>query len=176
VVPLFSDTSVAHDLIMPFVHRLLRARRSRVPLVRRAALEALALCGVDWPESVVYGPGLRLPPGRPAVVVHPCTTIGRDVTIGRGVTVGDAVPWLHAHHDRRLRVEIGDGVVLGDAAVVIGRPDRPTVVGRGTVVRPGAVLTCSTGPDEVWAGNPARRVGSADGVVDEGTGADVRRP
>jgi serine O-acetyltransferase len=167
VAHLSPPTPVAHDRVVSFVPRLLRARRSRSALVRRVALEALALRGVDWPSTVEVGPGLRLPGRSPRVVVHPWTRIGADVTFGRGVTVGEAVPWLRFHDDHRVRVVLSDGVVLEDGAVVVGSAGRPTVVGRGTVVRRGAVVTRSTGPDEVWAGNPARCVESRN-VAEEG--------
>lgn len=45
-------------------------------------------------------------------------------------------------------------------------------MGAGTVVGANAVLTCSTGPNEIWAGVPARLVGRrSDGLALTGQAA-----
>ncbi len=36
--------------------------------------------------------------------------------------------------------------------------DRDLTIGAGTVIGANAVLTSSTGPGEIWAGSPARKV------------------
>jgi serine O-acetyltransferase len=55
-------------------------------------------------------------------------------------------------------VDIGDDVILCANASVLTSHGR-LLVGRGTVVGANAVLTRSTGEWEIWAGNPARKVG-----------------
>jgi serine O-acetyltransferase len=55
-------------------------------------------------------------------------------------------------------VVIEDGAVLCSGARVVCKTGVLTV-GRGTIVGANAVLTQSTGPNEIWAGVPARRVG-----------------
>lgn len=144
--------------------RLIRARRSRSALVRRAALEALAVYGMDWPASVEIGSGLVLQHRALNSIVHPFVRIGDDVMIYQGVTLGDATPWVDRPDDHRPRVIVEDDVVLCAGAVVVGSPGSPTVLGRGTVVGANAVVTRSTGPGEVWAGVPARCVGRRDAV------------
>ncbi|MDL5155877.1 hypothetical protein [Actinomycetospora termitidis] len=147
---------------MPIVQRLLRARRSRQPLVRRSALELLALYGIDWPDTVEVGPGLVLQHRALGTVVHPWVRIGADVTVFHRVTLGDRAPWEPRPGDHRPRVIVEDGAVLCAGAVVLGSPERPTIVGRDTVVGANAVLTRSTGVGEIWAGNPARCLGARD--------------
>ena len=67
---------------------------------------------------------------------------------------------------RRARVRIGDGAVLCAGAVVLFGDDGMTI-GAGTVLAANAVLTCSTGPGEIWAGAPARKIADR---------ASLRRP
>ncbi|GLZ53694.1 hypothetical protein [Actinomycetospora sp. NBRC 106378] len=148
---------------MSVVLRLIRARRSRSRVVRRAALELLALYGIDWPDTVEIGPRLSLQHRALGTMVLPYTRIGADVTLYQGVMLGDAVPWLHRHDDRPS-VIVEDGAVICTGAVVAGSADRPVIVGRDTVVGANAVLTRSTGVGEVWAGNPARCVARRDEV------------
>jgi serine O-acetyltransferase len=53
---------------------------------------------------------------------------------------------------------IEDDVIIGAGAVVLFSRGTLTVA-RGTIVGANAVLTRSTGENEIWAGVPARRVG-----------------
>ncbi|MEJ2868625.1 hypothetical protein WCD74_12710 [Actinomycetospora sp. OC33-EN08] len=147
---------------MSLVPLLVRARRSRLAPVRRVALELLALYGIDWPGTVEVGPGLRLRHRALGTVVHPHVRLGADVTVFHRVTLGQRTPWEPQAADHRPRVIVEDGAVLCAGAVVLGSPGRPTVVGRDTVVGANAVLTRSTGVGEIWAGNPARRIGRRD--------------
>jgi serine O-acetyltransferase len=47
--------------------------------------------------------------------------------------------------------------VLCAGAVVLFGDDGMTI-GAGTVIAANAVLTCSTGQGEIWAGSPARKI------------------
>ena len=160
---------------MSVVEGLIRARRSRSRATRRAALELLALYGIDFPESVEVGPRLSLQHRALGLIVLPHTRIGADVTLYQGVTLGNAVPWLH-QRDPRPCVIVEDGAVICAGAVVVGRADRPVIVGRDTVVGANAVLTRSTGVGEVWAGSPARRIGRRDDVEGRALGRIAERP
>ncbi|MDL5155876.1 DapH/DapD/GlmU-related protein [Actinomycetospora termitidis] len=157
---------------MSVVHRLIRARRSRSRLVRRAALELLALYGIDWHHTIEVGPRLSLQHRALGTMVHPHTRIGADVTLYQGVMLGRDVPWLH-QHDERPCVIVEDGAVICTGAVVAGSPERPVIIGRDTVIGANAVLTRSTGVGEVWAGNPARCVARRDEVEARALGLAV---
>lgn len=138
------------------IPRLIYARRKR--LLGRVAKELLALYGMEVPSQVEVGPGLRVMHRGFGTVIHPATTIGRDVTLYHGVTVGRADPWIPGAQSGMKGIEIGDGVVLCPGAKVICR-EGILRVGERTIVGANAVLTQSTGPDEIWAGAPARLVG-----------------
>jgi serine O-acetyltransferase len=129
------------------------------PGLRRIVKELLALYGMEVPPGVRVGPGLRVMHRGFGTVVHPGVTLGADVTLYHGVTIGRADPWLPGERSPLQRIVLEDGVVLCPGAVVLGRTGVLTV-GRGTVVGANAVLTQSTGAQEIWAGVPARRVGT----------------
>ncbi len=109
-------------------------------------------------------------------VLHPYTTLGAGVTLYNGVTVGRADPWVPQEASAMRRVVVEDGAVLCAGAKVVCKTGVLTV-GAGTVVGANAVLTRSTGPGEIWAGAPARKVGTrADwpgGAASAGTDADA---
>lgn len=95
-------------------------------------------------------------------VVHRATRIGNDVTIFHGVTIGrsnphEARPALAAQAEG---VHIEDDVVIGASATVLFKEGHVLRVGSGCVIGAGAVLLHSTGDDEIWAGNPAVKVGT----------------
>ncbi|MBF9067308.1 LbetaH domain-containing protein [Streptacidiphilus fuscans] len=156
---------------MSLVAKLIYARRN--PLLKRLVQEVLALYGVEVPAAVEIGPGLLVFHRGFGLVLHPYTTLGADVVLYNNVTVGRADPWVPQELSRMERVVVEDGAVLCTGARVVCKEGVLTV-GRGTIVGANAVLTRSTGPNEIWAGVPARRVGfrqpldgTPDGALDE---------
>ena len=137
------------------VERLVRAQQR--PRVGTAARQVALLLGVDIPKNVQIGADLRLQHRGRGVVLHPRTVIGDRVRIFHNVTVGRSEPHSMRPDDDLEGFVIEDDVWLCVGAVVLGA--RGLVrVGRGTVVAANAVLTRSTGEDEIWAGIPARKV------------------
>ena len=55
------------------------------------------------------------------------------------------------------------GAILCTGARIIGKKGI-LVVGENTIIGANAVLTCSTGNNEVWAGIPARKIKDRDDV------------
>ncbi|MFD8599925.1 hypothetical protein ACFV1L_33450 [Kitasatospora sp. NPDC059646] len=167
---------------MSLVTSLIRLRRSR--LFGRLAREALALYGMEVPAAAEIGPGLTVFHRGFGTVLHPFTTLGANVTLYNGVTIGRADPWVPQEESPMRRVVLEDGVVVCAGAKIICKSGVLTV-GAGTVVGANAVLTRSTGPGEIWAGVPARKVGvrnrahrdprEADGArrPDRATGGDL---
>ncbi|MDP9890892.1 serine O-acetyltransferase [Pseudarthrobacter enclensis] len=140
---------------MSLITRLINLRSHSV--LGRAAKEALALYGVEFPASVEVGRGLKvLHPGF-GTVIHPSTKIGNNVTIYHGVTIGRGDPWIAGDKSPVGGIIIEDDVVLCAGAKIICN-DGILTVKRGTVVGANAVLTTTTPePNGVWVGVPARR-------------------
>jgi serine O-acetyltransferase len=127
-----------------------------VPLIGAIAKELLRILGADVPRSVSVPKSAVMPHRALGVVLHAKTVIGENVTIYQHVTVGNRRPGSLSATFGGVIIE--DDVVLAAGCVVLGDRE-PLVVGRGTVVAANSVLLTSTGSWEVWAGNPARKVG-----------------
>lgn len=138
---------------MRLVTTLLRWRTR--PVIGRVAVELLRLYGADVPAGVTIGHNLRLHHRGLGVVIHHNCRIGDDVQIFQHVTIGKRDPLDSSYVFPGA--DIGDGAVLGAGCQVLG--DRGGIrVGAGTVVAANAVLTRSTGDNEVWGGIPARKL------------------
>ena len=93
-----------------------------------------------------------------------------DVTLGDHVEIAPGVQiFTHKHlwdHSRELRAKIqtitvhpltiGEDVFIGVNAIILGGVG---TIGRGAVIGAGSVLTKPVPEFEVWAGNPARKIG-----------------
>jgi serine O-acetyltransferase len=144
---------------MSIQDRLLRATRRRG--IGRAAYLVLKLLGVEFPRDVEWDGPIELAHGAVGLVVHAATRIGRNVILMPGVVIGRADSWIPPARVAHLggRVVIGDQVTLGAGAKVLYEAGQELIVAEGTIVGANAVLRSSTGPYEIWAGIPARRVG-----------------
>ncbi len=143
---------------MSLQDRLVRA--SRAPVVGRLAYLWLKSLGVEFPQSVQFGDRLELAHGAVGLVVHRRTRIGAGVTLMPGVVIGRSDSYVAETAESTGGVVIGDRVTVGAGAKVLFRSGQELVVADGTIVGANAVLLESTGADEIWAGNPAKRVGT----------------
>lgn len=89
--------------------------------------------------------------------------IGAATEISQGVRI-----FTHNHNWKRSRgrrkstqevvfynVKIGEDVFIGVNAIIIGAES----IGDGAIIGAGAVVTKDVPPYEIWAGNPARKIG-----------------
>jgi serine O-acetyltransferase len=144
---------------MSLQDRLLRA--SRLPLVGRPAYLALKLLGVEFPREVRLDGPVELAHGAVGLVVHRATRLGRHIILMPGVVIGRSDSWIPPEQVAHLGggVVVGDHVTLGAGARVLFEAGQDLVIAEGSVIGANAVLRESTGPYEIWAGIPARRVG-----------------
>jgi serine O-acetyltransferase len=137
--------------------RLLYARN--IPVLGSLAYFLLKLLGVEVPRSVRLGKDVTLEHGGFGVVIHPNCEIGDRVKIYPGVTLGRADIHQPIEDSGFEGISIGDGVILAPGAKILGK-EGVLRVGSGTVVGANAVLLESTGQNQIWAGVPAKYVGS----------------
>lgn len=144
---------------MRLVQLLLKMRQSRW-FPARLSEQLLLLIGLDLPRSVQLGTNVCIHHRGIGVVVHSLTRIGNNVHVYQHVTLGRANGWVPftGKVDRLFTIE--DDVWLFAGAVLLATEEHPLTVGRGTVVGANSVLTRSTGEWEIWAGAPARCIGS----------------
>lgn len=131
----------------------------RLPVLGRLAYYVLKLLGVEIPRTVQIGENLLLEHGGFGVVIHPQTLIGDRVKLYPGVTLGRADVHLPAHISSFERIIVEDDVLLSPGSKVLGKSGELRVA-RGTIVAANAVLLQSTGECEIWAGVPAKCIGT----------------
>lgn len=95
--------------------------------------------GAQLPASVEFGPGLQVVHPQ-AVIIAPGTAAGRNLRIaGAAVTIG----WADVDGDPDgQRVVIGDDVIIGSGAKVLG----PSLIGDRVRIGPNAVLAAEDAP------------------------------
>ncbi len=136
--------------------RLLYARQHK--MFGRVGYYALKLLGVEIPLAVKIGDDIELAHGGFGVVIHSKTVIGNRVKIYPGVGIGRADIYRPSDKSSFKGIVIEDDVILSTGAKVICKAGLLNIR-RGTVVGANAVLSQSTGENEIWAGIPARLVG-----------------
>lgn len=158
---MLSDMTSQADQFRPRLaptDRLLTAlvQAQRLPVLGGVVRQLLKWRGTDVPvEALRPGRRLALQHGG-HVILHHSTRLGNDVTLLHNVTIGRADLW-RPESPENAGVVVEDDVIVGAGAVVLSSRGRITL-GRGSVVGANSVLTRSTGPGEIWAGNPARRI------------------
>lgn len=123
-----------------------RPRRRSLPAVAVYRLLTEFVLGVELRPKTLVGPGLTIFHGF-GLVVNDHARIGAGVTLRNGVVIGNK------HHDGPCPV-IGDGVVVGANAVIIGG----IRVGDHAQVGAGAVVTKDVPAGATVGGNPAREI------------------
>lgn len=91
------------------------------------------------------------------LVVHQNTKIADNVILYQGVTLGRADVYCHHSKSKMLGIEIDEGAIICAGAKVLCK-EGTLRVGKNTIIGANAVLTCSTGDNEIWGGIPARKL------------------
>ena len=123
------------------------------------AYYTLKLLGAEIPRAVRVGRDFELAHGGFGVVIHSRSTIGDRVKIYPGVTIGRADIYRPAVQSKFEGIIVEADAILCPGAKILCK-EGVLKVGRGTVVGANAVLLQSTGEWEIWAGVPARCVGT----------------
>ena len=116
------------------------------------------LQGAELPPTCNIGKNIKFPHGLKGIVIHPNTIIGDNVTIFHQVTCGRGDMY---NINKRVEKTFFESIILEDGAILCAGAKiicnrNKLIVGKNTIVGANAVLTKSTGEDEVWGGVPAR--------------------
>ncbi len=106
------------------------------------------------PAEATAGEGVILEHYAMGIVMHPQVRIGHRCRIYHHVTLAGET-WIGSPHF----ITLEDDVTIGAHSVVVARPNTPLTIGRKSVLGAGSVLTKNIPPYEIWAGNPARKIG-----------------
>lgn len=141
---------------------LVRAQYGAPKVCRRLIKMALHILGIEIPASVWLPVESSLRHGGVGVVINRQCTLGKGVRIYPGVKLVRSDVW-RGQSSMFGGIVVEDDVILGAGAIVIASGSEPLRIGRGSVIGAGAVLTKSTGENQVWAGNPASCIRVHDG-------------
>lgn len=130
----------------------------KYPVIGVFAYYVLKICGLDLPRNVKIGTGVKFMHWSVGTVVHRYTEIEDDVRIFQNVTLGRADVYRSLEDTKMEGILIKKGAIIGAGAKVLCK-EGTLVVGENTVIGANAVLFDSTGDNEVWAGNPAKKIG-----------------
>jgi serine O-acetyltransferase len=106
--------------------------------------------GIDFPWRTEIGPGFVITHGWGFVISHH-STVGSNVTVYHGVTIGQKDE-ISADGRVTSYPTIADEVWIGAHAVIAGG----VVVGRGSRIAPGTIVTGDVEPYSIVGGNPMR--------------------
>ena len=106
------------------------------------------------PAEAKVGEGVILEHYALGIVMHPQVQIGKRCRIYHHVTLA-AETWIGSPHF----ITLEDDVTIGAHSIVVARPNTPLTIGQKSVLGAGSVLTKSIPPFEIWAGNPAHKIG-----------------
>lgn len=125
------------------------------PIIGKIAFYLLIILGLEVPIKAKIGKNVKFEHGGFGCVIHPGCIIEDNVRIYQGVTIGRADAYSNTSEIEGLVIK--EGAVLCAGCKIIGKKGVLTV-GKGTVIGANAVLTQSTGDNEIWAGVPARKI------------------
>jgi serine O-acetyltransferase len=106
--------------------------------------------GIDFPRRTEIGPGFVITHGW-SFVISSDATVGSNVTVYHGVTIGQKDK-TSANGRVTSYPTIEDEVWIGAHAVIAGG----VVVGRGSRIAPGTIVTGDVEPYSIVGGNPMR--------------------
>jgi serine O-acetyltransferase len=94
-------------------------------------------------------------------VIHSKVTIEDDVMIMSNATIGRSDVWIPLKESKFEGIVLKKGSIICTGAKILCK-NVVLTVGENTIIGANAVLTCSTGNDEVWVGIPAKKIKTRD--------------
>lgn len=137
-------------------NRLIRLRK--YPIIGWFAFYILKIIGLELPRNVKVGKRVRFMRWAVGTVVHRRVEIEDDVRVFQNVTLGRADVYRSLEDSKMEGILVKKGAIIGAGAKVLCK-EGTLIVGENTVIGANAVLFESTGDNEIWVGNPARKIG-----------------
>ena len=106
------------------------------------------------PAEAQVGSGAILEHYALGIVMHPQVRIGHRCRVYHHVTLAGET-WIGSPHF----ITLEDDVTIGAHSIIVARPNSSLTIGQRSILGAGSVLTKSIPPFEIWAGNPARKIG-----------------
>lgn len=130
---------------------------SKNPLFKLIFRMYVKLSGSDIPSCCKIGKNVQFPHGIKGIIFSTNTIVEDNVTIYHQVTCGrgDIFPKSDSLPVKGIILKKGS-ILCAGAKIICNRG--LLVVGENTVVGANAVLTCSTGDNEIWGGIPAKKL------------------
>lgn len=119
----------------------------------------MRLYGFEIPATVKIGGNFSLVHSGVGTIIHPRTVIGENVRIFHQVTIGRADAHIPFEESRMESIIIEDDVIIFPGAKILAGAG-VTKISRGTIIGANSVLLGSTKENEIWAGVPAKVVGT----------------
>jgi serine O-acetyltransferase len=128
-------------------------KRRLYPLARLGKMLNLFMFKAILPPEATICSDIVLEHYGLGVVVHPNVQIGSRVRIFHNVTLA-AETYVGSEH----KIVIGDDVIIGAGAIVVGRGNQSLYIGDRATVGAGAVVTRDVAPGQTVVGSPARPI------------------
>lgn len=112
---------------------------------------------IDVARGATFGKNIIFAHFATGLVVHEKTKISDNVVFYHNVTLGRADAYQDYSLSKMEGIEIDEGAVLCAGSKILCK-DGILKVGKNTVIGANAVLLCSTGDNEIWAGIPAKKI------------------
>lgn len=141
------------------VNKLVKLRKK--PIVGKYIKKIIMLFGVCIEDTTEIGNNVDFVHNSVGTVLHSYSVIEDNVKIYQGVTLGRAD--IYTNNSKFEGILIKDGAILCAGAKILCKNGLLTV-GKNTIIGANAVLLCSTGDNEIWAGNPAKLIRKRDDI------------
>ena len=137
------------------VNNLIKFRK--IPILKKFMHRVLLNKGLELPNSVKIGKNVKFPHNAIGTVIHNNCLINDNVKIYQNVTIGRADVYIKAKYSKFEKNILDNGCVICSGAKVLCKKGT-LIVGKNTIIAANAVLTQSTGDNEIWAGIPAKKI------------------
>ncbi len=144
-----------------YINTLIKYRNKKG--LRKIIYRLMLILGLDLPPSVQLGKNVKFVHNSVGTVIHNNTIIKDNVRIYQNVTIGRADIYKDANKSKMKEIIIEDGAIICAGAKVLCK-EGTLVIGKNTVIGANAVITCSTGENEIWGGIPARKLKNRDDI------------